>query len=489
MTDDNIRERVCDKARKKLEENCRVDFVPGKNYISFKRSGVNFYAPNLIHTAETLHFRDNNGYFPLLVKDVLRTKDPRQLYRNEGTNAAKKHICFYSNHPLLNISITGKITYERTIEVTRKNQQGKEVTESIHILDVDDGSSEISVQVRVSHIQYAFNQMSYKGNRNILFRIDGHIAFYYLKQTMDLNQEIRADNIMPIGNRSEFQKEINWWRLALDARHRYLETPWVVHFGLQSNNSPNSMEDCTNITSDKDVLVLLSEKQFNQYSEKRGPSVLPKSIILLQMVFLRYMIRHYNAKTMELGNIITDTTMRKEILEILNKLSLHPSRIDITEIYRLVIGEFIESRMIKQKSVNEISVLKFSRLFCYIRNMIKFLTTSQEVEISRLIKKSPYMDMNRHTYKDIQKSLNQLVHFSINLEYLTKELSEKFNIRQMPLELTNTLIENLICGDYIAKGGIMVREFQGNSTFKIVIRWKSIPGKQIWKYVPKLYLS
>lgn len=489
MTDDILREKVCKRARKKLEENCHLDVAPGKNYISFRKNDVNYYAPNLIYTAETLNYKYNNGYFPLLVKDALKTKDPRQLYHNEGANAANKHVSFFSNHPLLKISITGKITFEKTIETARKNEQGNTVNECLHILEIDDGSSSTSIKVRVNHIQYAFNQMSYNSNRNTLFRIDGHIAFYYLKQTMDLNREVRADNVTPVCNRSDFQREINWWKTAVDARRKYLQKPWVIRFGPYENELSNSEGKNQDLTVCEDIVTLPAETTSHESENGIPESVISDSILRLQNAFLKFMIKKHKHKTLKMDDMCADATMRAEIQGVLDNLSLHPDNIELREIYGLVIKKFSDIRMVKQKSTTEVSILKFSRLFCYIKNMMKFLTTSQEVEVYKLIKKFSYSNMNRHTYKDIQKYLKQIIHFSIDLRKLAKELTEKFNIKSVPLELINTMIEESIGGDYITKGGIRVREFQGTSNFKIVLKWISLPGEPIWKYVPKLYLD
>ncbi|VEU24277.1 DEKNAAC105576 [Brettanomyces naardenensis] len=449
------------RAGKQLLANCRTDFAPGENHIKFRKDGVDYYAPNLFHNADTLNYDDNGSYLPMLIKDILLIKDPRQIYHNEGYEPASKGISLYMNHPVRNISLLGRVVSEKYRESSYANKNGKSIQKVTYFLEMNDSSTDQNIQVKIDKAHYLLNNLSLDRNFSKLIKVCGKISFFYNFNGSDIaagqTVEVHAESLEVVGSKADFRTELDWWKLAMLTRKKYLLSPWTF--------DPMNNVECAH--PDTEV------------------SVEPMDLELLQLeiVFVGFLMCNVEHDTIKIEYISRDKALQSTVKD----LGVRFGSSDVELLYSWLLKKFTELKLIKwTPTLDEMRIRKFQRIFKYIKNLVRFLAHNQESEIRKLIVAASSVRPDEESYRFLKRSIKQLVKFSINLSSLQSEIMRRFNLPSLKMEYLNKLIEAMINDDYIISGGIATRRFSCKHGYCIMLMWIHKDESQTWDYVAEL---
>lgn len=400
----DVTDSICTQAEKILQKQALTDFAPGENHINFRKDGVTYYNPNLFHNASTICDSKRGEYLPMLVRDILKVKDPRKLYQNEGYQAATEGICMFKNWPLQNISIQGRIRDERCIEPLSKDTRTPK--RSAYILSLNDSSTDRSIPVKVDVIYYRLSQLSLKRDKGILLRASGHIHF--LRGRSQPIIELLADRIEVIGKKQELFKETSWWKDALEKRSRLLNIPWIF-------------------------------KPFKDNSEFWSSQAVD--------AFNRYLIRNWQSNSIKIIDLMSDETLGHDLSGSMENETL----------YKPILQQFSNIRLIKLIDDSTIGLKKFGRLFYYMHNIIKLLTMNQQLEIDKRLKNGDN---------------SQMIYFSLDIGKLNNEVCKMFNIVRIPGDLLNDITRWIVANE------------RDNTEQKYIgFNWSYDCKSNMWKYI------
>ncbi|GMG39553.1 unnamed protein product [Ambrosiozyma monospora] len=254
-------EKLISKSKKKLQNNITTDFAPGQSHIVLKRNGINYYHPNIFHTSKTLRYQSDGKYFPLSIRDLLKVENCKDVYDALGRHPDSFHIILFDNHPLQKIRIMGKVIGERWQEFEndvgygygyneRNSRESKGYaerttvtrtvspniqTKTIHLLDLNDGSSSSSVTVKLESLQYTMCGFNFEKNFDKLVQVDGMIKFYRGSITLV------AESVRVMGSINDLMLEVNWWKQVMSVRKEYIAQPWV--FKIEDKLSTRELID------------------------------------------------------------------------------------------------------------------------------------------------------------------------------------------------------------------------------------------------------
>ncbi|KAG7875964.1 hypothetical protein KL938_004898 [Ogataea parapolymorpha] len=174
----------------------------------FVSKGVKYYLPVLFYTAPAI----TKAPFPMLICDVLKLRDCRRVYKNEGYAPASQNILMLGNHPVQKILVQGKVVGERWHEMSQDK--------FFMFLEISDGTAENALTVKIQSQLYHQRLNGFEKNSNLLVQVRG-VANVYNDQV-----EICAEWLDVVGDKRDMGVEMDWWDRALSMKAEVLEDPW-----------------------------------------------------------------------------------------------------------------------------------------------------------------------------------------------------------------------------------------------------------------------
>ncbi|KAG7746760.1 hypothetical protein KL912_003889 [Ogataea haglerorum] len=205
--------RLPRRSRPAPSASSRQNSPPGQqdDGVLFVSKGVRYYSPALFHAAPAIR----RAPFPMLICDVLKLRDCRRVYKNEGYAPASQNILMLGNHPVQKIVVQGKVVGERWHEMSQDR--------FFMFLEISDGTAENALTVKMQSQLYHQRLIGFEKNNNLLVQVRGVASVYN-----DL-VEIHADWLDVVGDKRDMGAEMDWWDRALSMKAEVLEDPWEFH--------------------------------------------------------------------------------------------------------------------------------------------------------------------------------------------------------------------------------------------------------------------
>lgn len=188
----------------------RKDIAPGEPHIALRRKGISYYVPSLFHLAPT-----NQKIVPLLIRDVLRSKNPLEIYGPRGLKINQEGCILIKNHPVKTLRVFGRLMLFTTHNFPGFHGSGDY---EYYLLYLDDFLGEkLLICVKVLRDIICLNKLE----GHILVEVTGTVA-----TNRDGAKEIQASEVKVLGSNSDISVELAWWASALATR-KFLARPWV----------------------------------------------------------------------------------------------------------------------------------------------------------------------------------------------------------------------------------------------------------------------
>lgn len=180
----------------------KTDIAPSEPHIALRRNGVCYYAPALLHLSPTF-----NHIVPMTISDVLLSKSVLEIYGVPGIKMHTEGYIMVKNYPVQLLKVRGRL-----LLYTQISYPGKP---SFYILKLDDYLGyRLSITVKAKCT--LFVQELREG---VIMEVIGKIK--YLPRYI----QIDADTAQVKGHFSQFELELEWWKIVFSAR-KFLEVPW-----------------------------------------------------------------------------------------------------------------------------------------------------------------------------------------------------------------------------------------------------------------------
>ncbi|KAF8000739.1 hypothetical protein HF325_004528 [Metschnikowia pulcherrima] len=189
----------------------KKDIAPGEPHIALRRKGVTYYVPSLFHMAPT-----HQKIVPLLIRDVLRSKNPLEIYGAQGLRINQEGYILVKNHPIKTLKICGRVMLFTSHNFP--SAYGHKDYE-FYLLYVDDSlGHKLTICVKVDPSHITAKDLEKDG---LLVEITGVLAPFH-----DGLKQIQASEIRIVGKKADIEVECEWWAHALKTR-KSLQTPWI----------------------------------------------------------------------------------------------------------------------------------------------------------------------------------------------------------------------------------------------------------------------
>lgn len=232
------------RAIRHLERNTRLDMEPSSAHVQVVKNGVSYYMPNTFHMAPTMrkmslntqgkapHDRletiveHHDNYVPMLVAQLASLKQLRNVYYHNYQTYEQMRVFLYLNWPIRDVCVLGKVLDIREAEISESTTMDPPIPvgpikSNEYLLFIEDGTSQQSVTVRMSH--EVWNAMKLGANPNLVLgakvKVSGMVNVAY-------NQlEVSATKVVVVGNPQNLSVETEWWKLCLEMK-AMLDMKW-----------------------------------------------------------------------------------------------------------------------------------------------------------------------------------------------------------------------------------------------------------------------